>query len=78
MLVFFKEKSRKSLMKSRGLVREGDGLSCFTRNGGQIIFLSEAERNEEYRVCYFMSFPMMSECFVFRASLLLSSGRDFF
>lgn len=54
MLVFFKEKSRKSLMKSRGLVGEGNGLSCFTRNGGQILFLSEAERNEEYRVCYFM------------------------
>lgn len=65
-------------MKSRGLVGEGDGLSCFTRNGGQILFLSEAERNEEYRVCYFMSFPMMSECFALRASLLLSSGRDFF
>ena len=41
-------------MKSGGLVGEGNGLSCFTRNGGQILFLSEAERNEEYRVCYFM------------------------
>lgn len=65
-------------MKSGGLVGEGNGLSCFTRNGGQILFLSEAERNEEYRVFYFMSFPTVLECFALQASLLLCSGREVF
>ncbi len=65
-------------MKSGGLVGEGNGLSCFTRNGGQILFLSEAERNEEYRVCYFMFFPTVLECFALRASLLLRQEDGFF
>ena len=65
-------------MKSCGLVGEGDGLSCFTRNGGQIVFLSEAERNEEYRVYYFISFLTVLECFALRASLLLRQEDGFF
>ena len=66
-------------MKSCGLVGGGeDRLSRFTRNGDQIVFLSEAERNEEYRVCYFMSFPTVLECFALRASLLLRQEDGFF
>lgn len=76
---FFSRRKAEKVWWSRAVWWGGvDGLSRFTRNGGQIVFLSEAERNEEYRVCYFMFFPTVLECFALQASLLLCSGRWFF
>ena len=76
---FFSRRKAEKVWWSRAVWWGGvDGLSRFTRNGDQIVFLSEAERNEEYRVCYFMFFPTVLECFALQASLLLCSGRWFF
>ena len=52
---FFSRRKAEKVWWNRAVWLGGeDGLSRFTRNGDQIVFLSEAERNEEYRVCYFM------------------------
>ena len=76
---FFSRRKAEKVWWSRAVWWGGvDGLSRFTRNGDQIVFLSEAERNEEYRVCYFMFFPTVLECFVLGASLLLLQEDGFF
>ncbi|MFC2695890.1 MAG: hypothetical protein ACFN4U_02480 [Candidatus Absconditicoccaceae bacterium] len=76
---FFSRRKAEKVGGSRAVWWGGvDGLSRFTRNGDQIVFLSEAERNEEYRVCYFMFFPTVLECFVLGASLLLLQEDGFF
>ena len=76
---FFSRRKAEKVWWSRAAWWGGeDGLSCFTRNGGQILFLSEAERNEEYRVYYFISFLTVLECFALRASLLLRQEDGFF
>ena len=77
--LFFSRRKAEKVWWSRAVWLGGeDGLSRFTRNGDQIVFLSEAERNEEYRVYYFISFLTVLECFTLRASLLLRQEDGFF